>query len=497
MIRVSSRPSAKSARLLVAGAFFVSLALPSLGSMCPALAATASLHLSPTIGPPTTSVTATGAGFLAGERVALWFDSIWVAGATAGSSGTFNKAFTVPASARPGVHTVKAVGKSSGRSATAPFTVRTNWPQFRDGPAHNGFNRYENVVTASNAWKLHAVWTKAVGSAHSSPAVAGGTVYLSTGTGLYAFWATTGAQRWSVTVPSVLAGGVSEVASSPAVSGGRVFLGSTDGNLYAFSTSTGTRLWVAATGGAILSSPTVVGATVYVGSNDGYLYAVDVATGARRWRAFTSDAPVDSSPAVSGGVVYVGAGDGHVYAFAASTGVLKWQSAYEASSGWYGSEIVSSPAVAYGMVYVQADSQYLVALDASTGTVMWTGSYGGEADQSSPAVANGTVFMVSGEYVGGGFTTGEVAAVDAFTGALKWSAYSNSYNTSSPAVGGGVVYFTSEDGHLYCLSADTGNLLRKITVAPDYVGLSSSPAVSDGRVIVSGGSTYSFGVKLS
>jgi outer membrane protein assembly factor BamB len=55
--------------------------------------------------------------------------------------------------------------------------------------------------------------------------VAGGTVYVGVGSGLYALDAATGHVRWTYTT----AGPV----SAPAVAGGTVYVGSYDGKIYA------------------------------------------------------------------------------------------------------------------------------------------------------------------------------------------------------------------------------------------------------------------------
>src|SRR4030095_2134493 len=61
----------------------------------------ATLTLTPDVAPPTTTVTASGTGVSAGERVALRFDQTNLGGAVANGSGTFTKNVAIPASAKP------------------------------------------------------------------------------------------------------------------------------------------------------------------------------------------------------------------------------------------------------------------------------------------------------------------------------------------------------------------------------------------------------------
>src|SRR6266516_3528194 len=50
-----------------------------------------------------------------------------------------------------------------------------------------------------------------------------------------------------------------------------VYVGSSDGNVYALSTRSGTLLWRFQTGGPVLASPVVSGDVAYVGSSDSHL----------------------------------------------------------------------------------------------------------------------------------------------------------------------------------------------------------------------------------
>ena len=73
----------------------------------------------------------------------------------------------------------------------------------------------------------------------------------------------------------------------------------------------------------------------------------------------------------------------------------------------------------------------------------------GNSIESSPAVANGVVYVGSDD--------GNLYAYKATTGALLWSATTGSYVTSSPAVANGVVYVGSYDYNLYAFALGAGN----------------------------------------
>jgi len=54
----------------------------------------------------------------------------------------------IATSVKPGDHVIRAVGTTSHEHANAPFTVRTDWTQFRFDQNHTGVNPYENVINA-------------------------------------------------------------------------------------------------------------------------------------------------------------------------------------------------------------------------------------------------------------------------------------------------------------------------------------------------------------
>jgi glucose dehydrogenase len=77
-----------------------------------------------------------------------------------------------------------------------------------------------------------------------------------------------------------------------------------------------------------------------------------------------------------------------------------------------GNSVQTSPAVANGVVYVGSDDSKVYALNASTGTKLWGNGATGSAVDSSPAVANEAIYVASIFFV---------YALNAKTGALLWT----------------------------------------------------------------------------
>jgi len=248
-------------------------------------------------------------------------------------------------------------------------------------------------------------------------------------------------------------------------------------------------LWSYTTNSVVRSSPAVINGVVYIGSYDGNVYALNAETGAKLWSYATGNLYLDSSPAVANGVVYVSSGN--VYALNASTGALLWS--YTTGGGssstgallWSyttgGLYLDSSPAVANGVVYVGSEAGNVYALNASTGALLWSKEASAE---SSPAVANEVVYVGSGR--------GGVYALNASTGALLWS-YTTGGGPSSPAVANGLVYVGGGD-NMYALNASTGALLFSYPTGGEVW---SSPAVVNGVVYIGSenDNVYAFGLK--
>jgi outer membrane protein assembly factor BamB len=294
------------------------------------------------------------------------------------------------------------------------------------------------------------LWNQTVGGVMcSSPAVEGGKVYIGTkyqavGTystpgvaGVYCLDAETGAILWNYTVGA--GNSQTDLVSSPTVADGRVFIGG-----YCFDANTGELLWQYPndTRWGWNSAPAVVDGRVYVGADDGNVTCLDAITGDVIW-SYTTDGPVWSSPAVVDGKVFVGTeGNATAYCLDAATGNEIWKiTLAENVSIW------SSAAVAYGNVYVGTENDgKLYCLDENTGGIKWVNDTGRRIHDSSPAVADGKVYVgASGGAPSG--PDGWVCCFDAYTGNLLWKYTTAPYGyiSSSPVVAYGMIFVGSDE----------------------------------------------------
>lgn len=254
--------------------------------------------------------------------------------------------------------------------------------------------------------------------------------------------------------------------------------------------------WRFPTGDRIVASPVYANGVIYFGGDDGNIYAVDAADGRQRWKR-TTGGPVAATPAITGDTLYVGSYDGKFYALDLRTGVPRWKFAtggerrFEAK-GLHGMRpknqtiadpfdvFLSSPVVAEGMVYFGSGDGNLYALDARSGDLKWKFPTG-DVVHASPAYADGLVFIGSWDSY--------LYAVDALTGKEKWRFHGGEdpaiHNQvgfqSSPAVVNDVVYVGCRDSNLYAIDAGTGKEKWHFNNNGSWV--ISSPAVAHGKVI--------------
>lgn len=164
--------------------------------------------------------------------------------------------------------------------------------------------------------------------------------------------------------------------------------------------------------------------------------------------------------------------------------------------------VISTPAVSDGTAYFDSDDHFLYAVNIADGTQRWkfasegerrfTGKHLHGSDPagesmpdpfdfylSSPAVVENTVYIGSGD--------GNVYALDAASGALRWKFHTGDVVHASPAVANGMLYVGSWDSYFYALDAETGQQRWRFKTGEDHkianqVGIQSSATIADGIV---------------
>ena len=237
---------------------------------------------------------------------------------------------------------------------------------------------------------------------------------------------------------------------------------------FAFDKETGEVVWVSAPGGRPLdttySTPVVadIGGQrlVVAGNADGSVYAMRLATGEKLWGFRLSRRGLNAAVVVGGDRVYASHGEENVDGNTMGRVVCidgggrgdvtetheLWR--YDVLSGY------ASPALADGVLYVIDNSGNLHALDAGSGQRRWHRNLG-TVGRGSPVAADGKLYAttVNGRFhiLRAGEADSELLDSDQVLAADGGPAEI----FGSPAVAGGRVYFTTDEG-LYCLGHDSG-----------------------------------------
>jgi outer membrane protein assembly factor BamB len=300
------------------------------------------------------------------------------------------------------------------------------------------------------------------------------------------------------------------ITSSPAVREGVVYFGAGDGVVYALDALQGTLRWQYEIDSWVHSSPAISEEFVAVGGRDGFVYTFETQRAERHlvftplsWPIFQPEEhprgvlrlkydlrrwPVDATPAIVGNTVYIGADDGHVRALDATVSIPQWrQVVRELQSHLFALGIAGPPgrqpgliwdftargrftggvAVTERTVFAASSDGRLYAIDRETGAPAWgwteqqapTGRGRRQQAQGpvqvpvsfqadspilgSPIAAGTTVYFVS--------QNGTVYALDTSTGQQKWALSLPTKVTTSPALGGGVLFVTGTDGTVYAI----------------------------------------------
>jgi outer membrane protein assembly factor BamB len=351
-------------------------------------------------------------------------------------------------------------------SIASPTVAGQDWPQWR-GPSRDG------SITAANtpaswpaAWRR--AWRTEVGEGYSSPVVAGGRVFVHSRRDpeelVTAIDLASGKVEWQqkYETPFTKNQYAAQMAkgpfATPLVVGRRVITLGGMGVLSAWNTQTGALVWrkdfskdvdtsKLFTGTA--ASPLAEGGSVIVqvGSDihGGRVIALDPASGAERW-TWRGKGPGYSSPVAFtiGGVrQIVTSTDSSIEGIDAKSGAALWSVPFP--DEWH--ENIVTPVWTGTHLVMSGPRQGTHAYTVSRAGGKWTASEAWKNPDvtfymSTPVLADGTLYGLSSK------RKGQVIALDAASGAVRWSTEGRTGNHASILLTPGHVLLLTNDGDL-------------------------------------------------
>lgn len=319
-----------------------------------------------------------------------------------------------------------ALGQSSPVFETQPalawkFQTRgpvIGSPMVRDNVAY--FGSMDSTLYAVDLATGALKWQRKTGGPLKATPTAGNgpLLYATGGNGaFYGVERATGRVRWRFqTLGGILGERKYDFAdyhhSSPALAGDTLFFGSGDGRVYALNATTGDALWSYATRDIVHASPVVYAGKVFVGSFDGTLYTLDRRDGRLTWsfksvgHRFFPKGEMQGSPTVGNGLVYVGSRDYNLYALDAHGGFGHWNRQFP--KGW-ALALTARDTVLYAGT---SDDKVLAALDGRTGQELWR-------TDAKFNIFGGCAFGPTTVHFG--TLMGRVFGLDRKTGAVRWT----------------------------------------------------------------------------
>lgn len=303
-----------------------------------------------------------------------------------------------------------------------------------------------------------------------TPVVHEGTVYVgSRDHTFYAIDALSGHQKWSFPT-----GG--EIIDEALIQAGVVVVVSHDRMLYGLDSQTGEKRWAADTvpagagGTRAPTLPTIHDGTVYVtnwpvpGRGRSFVHALDLASGRARWMLQVAGG-FPSPPVHAEGVIVFSTevhaeprGTLIVHGVDATSGAAKWRHELEATPN----EILSRPPTQADGGSIAVTGHVVAALDNQTGAVRWLHRPDQDGDRFDVALGHGSMVLVvarSRELVSTGRGRAELLALDARTGAQKWSARLGS---GFPGVEGAIKLAATNGDSVFVVA---GRFLQRLELA--------------------------------
>ena len=362
-----------------------------------------------------------------------------------------------------------------GSLALIVGSARADWPLFRGDALMTGVGTAKLPDKLQERWSFKTGDGKRTGGIEGAPAVVGGVVYVASfDKNLYALELASGKLKWKTKLGYMKA--------SPAVKDGRIYIGDLDGKFYCLNANDGKVLWTFEAGAEIQAGANFHGPNVIFGSHDSNLYCLSP-KGEKVWTTAV-DGPINAAAAIVGDKTFAtGCSDGILHVIDAKNGK-------ELGTLDLRGQSVSTAAVVGDQFFASMVTNQVVGADLKSLKPVWAfeAAKRQQPFYSSPAVAAGLVVA--------GSRDNKVYAIDAKTGAEKWSFLTKGQVDASPVIVGDRVYVgcLSDEGNFYVLELKSGKLIQELVLDAPVTG---SVAVGGDCILVGTdrGTLYCLGKK--
>lgn len=140
--------------------------------------------------------------------------------------------------------------------------------------------------------------------------------------------------------------------------------------------------------------------------------------------------------------------------------------------------ITADPVVAGGRV-ITLDAHATVTAVSTGGEVLWSADVAPDLDGRDDASGGGLATDGATVYVTTGF--GRLSALDAATGALRWTQDLDAPGGSAPTVAGDLVYVVARDSRAWAIEKDDGRIRWQINGLPPQQSFSGGAGVAVGQ----------------
>lgn len=322
------------------------------------------------------------------------------------------------------------------------------------------------------------VWSKGVGGSADEyfsalrPVVADGVVYAASSDGdISAFQSTTGERLWEVELDIPISGGVG-------IAGDKVLVGNRKGQLFALNRENGVQLWQVSLSSEVLSPAAGNNKVVVAQVHDGSIVALNADTGEEIWNRSTQVPRLslygNSVPQVSDDAVVVATADGKLVSYDLERGAYNWEVPLANPRGASDLEKLSDidgQILRVGEVfYVSGYQGSVAALSRTSGRVLWNKTL---SSFHGPAVANNRLFVVEAD--------DQLRCLRSNGGLDLWTNdQMMRRGLTAPVAFADIVVVADREGYMHVISAEDGQMVGRTKV--DGSGV-RAPMATDGTLI--------------